>query len=164
MSEAATSMHRGYYRLSIIDLATILLDDEEGGLDEPGSPDHAKELEQLVPEIDPLVDLFYGSNEEALGRYEDFLDLPESSLQSAEVRKKNGPAAILPLPPGFERAYLRLRFPLMEGKKSRCLEISLVQTAPLPLAPLARLVMEVELLLERHLQEGKEDPASLKNP
>ncbi|MDA3785664.1 MAG: hypothetical protein PF568_02025, partial [Deltaproteobacteria bacterium] len=70
-------MHRGYYRLSIIDLATILLDDEEGGLDEPGRPGHAMELEQLLPEIDPLVDIFYGSNEEALAPYEEFLDLPE---------------------------------------------------------------------------------------
>ncbi len=159
---AATAISRGYYKLSIIDLVSYMIDDDDDDdLDGAMGDSYRQELENLAPEIDPLVDAFYGDNEEALTSYEDSLLLPELSFNAAELYEMVDSPEDLPLPAGFGQASLCLRFLLLEEDYKRCLEIFLIQTGTLPLAPLAKLAVDVDRVLVRHLQARKEEPISL---
>lgn len=155
---AATSISRGYYRLSITDLVSYMIDDEDGDddFDESMANGYRQELEELAPKIDPLVDVFYGDNEEALTSEADSLLLPVLSFSAAELYEMVDSPEVLSLPEGFEQASLCVRFLLLEEYNKRCLEIFLIQTGPLPLAALATLAMDVDQLLVRHLQARKE--------
>ncbi|MBU0681973.1 MAG: hypothetical protein KKD73_11195 [Proteobacteria bacterium] len=157
---AATSISRGDYRLSITDLVSYVIDDEDGvdDLDESLENGYRQELEELAPEIDPLVDAFYGDNEEALASNADSLLLPELSFSAAELYAMVDSPEVLSLPEGFEQASLCVRFLLLEEYNKRCLEIFLIQTGPLPLAALATLTMDVDQLLVRYLNAKKEEP------
>ncbi len=158
--EASISMNRVFYKLRITDLISYMMDDGDSDADFDESQEEAyqQELEELVPEIDGLMDSFYADNEDVLDNYEDVQLLPELSFVAVELSEMAATQELLPLPQGFDRAYLCVRFLLLEEYNKRCLEIVVLQTGTLPLASLAKLAMDVDQVLERYLKERKEEP------